>query len=367
MISVPVENRSSDVGGNFPPPRGRSVFDLPQCRALWKCGFWGSEQIGTMKRTGKWIDGTTPEQPVTEAARLAVRLRLKLVEYYLPLAAWQADEDREYVHQLRVATRRANAALGIFADLLPQRRLKKLKRQLHCVRRAANDARDLDVLFARLKVSADESPDPAWKELLSELKTRRDQAQPSIRKVDKKLRDWDFRSKVRGLVQRVDLRDDARHQPVPTFVDAARRALTPLVETFFAAIRAPLDELPAMHQCRIRGKKLRYAMEVFAGAFPPEFRTDLYVQIERVQELLGQINDRATACRQFAEWLAAEPAEGTRRLLNDLQRAEQVSLEQARQEFLTWWSDDRAAALSAQFADYLGTLRVVPARTAAVG
>jgi CHAD domain-containing protein len=320
-----------------------------------------------MKRTGKWIDGTTPEQPVTEAARLAVRLRLKLVEYYLPLAAWQADEDPEYVHQLRVATRRATAALGIFADLLPQRRLKQLKRKLHRVRRAANDARDLDVLIARLKVSAEESPDPAWRDLLGDLKARRDQAQPPIRQVDKKLRDWEFRGKVRGLVRRVDLRDSAQGLPVPTFVDAARRALTPLVEAFFMAIRGPLDELPAMHQCRIRGKKLRYAMEVFAGAFPPEFRTDLYAQIEQVQELLGQINDRATAYRQFTEWLAAEPAESTRRLLNDLQRAEQISLEQARQDFLTWWSDDRAAALSAQFADYFGTLRVVPPRTAAVG
>ncbi len=320
-----------------------------------------------MKRTGKWIEGTTPEQPVTAAARLAVRLRLKLVEHYLPLAAWEAEADREYVHQLRVATRRANAALGIFADLLPKRRLKKLKRQVHRVRHAANDARDLDVLISRLKVSAEESPDPAWKDLLRELKTRRDHAQPPIRKIDKKLRDWEFRKKVRGIVRKVKLRGEAGEQAVPTFVDAARRSLTPLVEAFFAAIRGPLDELPAMHQCRIRGKKLRYAMEIFAGAFAPEFRTELYAQIEQVQELLGQINDHATAYHQFTDWLAAEPAEETRRLLSDLQLKEQVSLEQARQEFLTWWSEERATALAAHFADYLGTLRVVPARTVAVG
>ena len=362
------QESQSPARGKLLPPSWTSGFFRATMPGAPGFGFVvGDERIDGMKRTGKWIDGTTPGQPVTEAARLAVRLRLKLVDYYLPLAAWQADEDPEYVHQLRVATRRATAALGIFADLFPKRRLKKLKRQLHRVRRAANDARDLDVLLARLEESADESAQPAWKKLLGEVRERREHAQPPIRQIDKKLRDWEFRRKTGRLVQRVEFGNHDGKRPVPTFVDTARRALTPLVESFFSAIRGPLDELPAMHQCRIRGKKLRYAMEVFAGAFAGEFRTDLYVQIEKVQELLGQINDHATACEQFTGWLAAEPAEPTRALLDELLRVEEVSLEQSRQAFLNWWSEERATQLSAQFARYLGTLRIVPAPTAAVG
>lgn len=317
-----------------------------------------------MKRTGKWIDGTSPEQPVTEAARSALRLRLKLVSHYLPLAAWEADDDPEYVHQLRVATRRANSALGIFADLLPRRRLRKLKRQLHGVRRAAGEARDLDVLLARLTKLADDSPGPGWEELLSDLQARRKLAQPAIRQVDKKLREGKFRKRIRELVARIQVRDAAAPR-TPTFVEAARQALTPLVEKFFTAVRGPLEELAAMHQCRIHGKKLRYAMEIFSGAFSPEFRAQLYPEIEQVQELLGEINDRATACQEFSTWLAGDVSDETRALLAGLLASEAAALEAAKQSFLSWRSEERTAGLAAQFGQYLGTLRVVPAAPAA--
>ena len=38
---------------------------------------------------------------------------------WLPLAAEKSEEDVEYVHQLRIASRRAVAALRTFAELIP--------------------------------------------------------------------------------------------------------------------------------------------------------------------------------------------------------------------------------------------------------
>ena len=60
---------------------------------------------------GKWIEGLTPEMAVAEAATVVLAARFEVVRRYLPLAAEKPYDDLEYVHQLRVGTRRAAAAL----------------------------------------------------------------------------------------------------------------------------------------------------------------------------------------------------------------------------------------------------------------
>src|SRR5437879_3997723 len=99
---------------------------------------------------GKWIPGLTVETPVAEAARRVLSARLDVVFRYLPLAINSPDEDIEYVHQLRVATRRAGAAFRIFADCLPAKLRRKAKQQIREIRHAAAEARDWDVFLLSL-------------------------------------------------------------------------------------------------------------------------------------------------------------------------------------------------------------------------
>lgn len=81
-------------------------------------------------RFGKWIEGITADVTATEAGRHSLAQRLQAVQYYLLLAAWRADEDVEYVHELRVYTRRSMAALRLFSDMLPHRQSKWLRNGL---------------------------------------------------------------------------------------------------------------------------------------------------------------------------------------------------------------------------------------------
>jgi CHAD domain-containing protein len=102
----------------------------------------------------KWIEGETAlERPSVVAVR-TLQNRLGAVLQLLSLAAEKAEEDTEYVHELRVRTRRATAALSLYEDLMPRRRFSWMKKQLKRVRRAANDARDCDVLIERLKTGS---------------------------------------------------------------------------------------------------------------------------------------------------------------------------------------------------------------------
>src|ERR1700722_18730730 len=99
---------------------------------------------------GKWIEGLAPEMEVPIAAREVLIARFQVVRHFLPLAVDKSYQDPEFVHQLRVSTRRAAAALRVFGDCLPRKHLKAAKDSLKVLRRAAGDARDWDVFLLAL-------------------------------------------------------------------------------------------------------------------------------------------------------------------------------------------------------------------------
>jgi hypothetical protein len=80
-----------------------------------------------------------------------------------------------------------------------------------------------------------------------------------------------------------------------SFVEWGRAHFIPVVERFFAAVPADQTSEAALHQFRLCSKRLRYEMELVAGAFPDEFRTQLYPSIKALQDRLGEINDLATS------------------------------------------------------------------------
>ena len=104
-----------------------------------------------------------------------------------------------------------------------------------------------------------------------------------------------------------------------------------------------LNDYENLHQVRIIGKRLRYAMEVFAGCFAPPFREKLYPALEEMQTILGHANDSYVANQRLAalrdSLRKAAPAEwdqyrpGIEGLLHHHERR----LLEQRQHFLNWW------------------------------
>jgi CHAD domain-containing protein len=281
--------------------------------------------------TDKWLPELSPGEPIHTAAVRALQDRLGAVQYYLPLAAKKAEEDLEHVHQLRVWTRRATAALRLYQEVLPRRRLRWLKKQLRRIRRAANDARDSDVLIQRLKQKA---PGRGTRRWLKTALAERAEAQGAIVAVYGRLRRDDrFARRISKLLERVASRGEERGRPAPRFGGWARERLRGATLEFFAAAPADPNDAAALHQFRICGKQFRYVIELLAPAFPDRLRTQLYPVIEQMQDQLGDINDLVTAQAKLQEKIAraSKPAE-----VNDWRRllaAEQVQFEQARQLF----------------------------------
>jgi CHAD domain-containing protein len=300
-----------------------------------------------MVRRNKWVEGVSPCEPVSRAARLALRVRFEPLLYYLPLAAAKSDRDIEYVHQLRVATRRVMAALEMYESLLPSRRARRLTKHIKKIRRAAGDARDLDVLAARLAKPSRNELSASERALVERVRRLRVEAQAPIRQVQERLKPRRFEKKVRALVRRARWRDSRRSEPV--FAEAARDYLRAAVDPFFRIARLSTANTEMLHQLRIAGKQLRYSMELTAAAFPPGFRAELYPQIEIVQQRLGDVNDHASALARFRGWLEEwkEPAIAVR--LGELAAEEEVSLAASRRAFLQSWDERRISALQQQF------------------
>ena len=303
--------------------------------------------------TDKWLPELSPDEPIHTASVRTLQDRLGAVQYYLPLAAEKAEEDVEHVHQLRVWTRRATAALRLYDELLPRRRLRWLKKQLRRIRRAANDARDSDVLTQRLKQKA---PGRGTRRWLKAALAERAEAQGAIVAVHHRLRRDDrFGRRIDKLLERVASRGEEQGRQAPRFGDWAQERLWRAVLEFFAATPADPNDEAALHQFRICGKQFRYVIELLAAAFPDRLRTELYPVIEKMQDQLGDINDLVTAQAKLREQIerASKPAEATdwRRLL----AAEQAQFEQARQLF---WDSHTPAMLKKLRAGFEALLSV---------
>jgi CHAD domain-containing protein len=292
---------------------------------------------------GKWISGLTATTDLADAARRVLAVRLEVVRDYLPLALHQADEDPEYVHQLRVGTRRAGAALEIFALCLPAKAYRKARRKLRDLRRAAGEARDWDVFLLDLAERERQAPERqryGLDFLLGYALGQRTAAQGRLEEASPPV---PF-GMDRLLADTLAAIGPPSQDGFRTLLDLARQHLGVLVEELHQAATEDLEDYDHLHQVRILGKRLRYAMEIFAECFPPLFREELYPRVEDMQEILGKANDSHVAAQRLQALkrrLQTLRALAWKRLgpgVDALLRYHQRRLPQQRRQFHKWWA-----------------------------
>ncbi len=297
----------------------------------------------------KWIGRPAEEQDLGKAARLALENRLGAVVLLLPMAGAKSEQEVECVHELRVWARRSAAALDLYEDFLPEARFAWMNKRLKRIQRAANDARNLDVLIERLERRASSRDEKLWAKTLQEERTR---AQKALVETHQKLaKGRRFERKVEELLDRVRFRDEFRANDSPIdFGTWARMRLRPMVETFFRAFALEGKDEQEFHQLRVLGKKLRYAMELLAEAFPDEFRSILYPTIKEVQDRLGELNDLATARAWLSKKLESSDHPNETAAWRRLLAKEEARVARARKTFKSWCSPEMLEALRKGFA-----------------
>lgn len=332
-----------------------------------------------MPEASKWIETLRPETPLRDAAAEVLTHRLEAVETWLKRLGDSKQDQVRAVHQLRVSTRRAGAALDTFADPLSDKQRKKARKVLRSLRKAAGCARDCDVhaaLFASLSdETLTESSHAARDAVLAVLEAERDIATERLQELAKQLPVSKVKRRRTRLLESLadaDLPGDV------TLSDAAGDTLPEIIGAVRDAADAHNGEPAGLHALRIACKRLRYAVEVFAPCMGQRFNDDLYPRLKEVQERLGRINDAHTArlrlervlvdLTQAQEAVAdespddADDAEtaplvefGLRELIDRFACEEEA----ARVEFLAWWDSVHAGDFLAPFSDAVPRSRTV--------
>lgn len=198
--------------------------------------------------------------------------------------------EAEAVHQARVALRRLRSAITIFAELLPDEATARLDLALRDLAREYGKARDLDVLIGRADSPAG-LPDliarrhAAYDDLAVTLG-----AQPT-RRLMLDLAEWLAIGAWREAEQTATL----RAMPLGAF---AARALARRLKQVRKHGRhlAEIDD-SARHALRKDAKKLRYAVDFFAGLYARgpavKLRHKFLTALENLQHNLGELNDLA--------------------------------------------------------------------------
>ena len=285
----------------------------------------------------KWVK-STPEQRVPEVAKSSLRSRLRQVSHYLEAVASKSSPP-EHLHQLRVWSRRAQSALHLYSEVLVPRRAAWVEKQLKKLRKATNEARDLDVFASRL---VQEPESAVTRQLLELIAVARVDARAPLRKLRKELaRDDRFHRRVAKLIERIDKKSHKRRLTKVRLKDWGRARLRAVADELLAGFEADLSDVNALHELRIRGKRLRYAIELLGRGVGPKLRKELYPQVLKLQEVLGRLNDHAVAGDMLQQWLARVTDPAVRDYLQQGIDREAVELQVAQADFAAWWTDDK--------------------------
>jgi CHAD domain-containing protein len=269
-----------------------------------------------------WLVVEHGRTPASRVARRALRKRLDAVWSELQAAAGDRP-DAERVHRLRVATRRTLAAVDAFADLLPAKPRDWLAKRLRRLRRAAGSADERAARSARER-------------LVAMLSRQRAASRAPIQEIRDALLAADWHGRTERLLDDVGRRGKER-----SFAEFARRRFRPLVKRFFTAADHRLRSADEIHRLRIEGKKLRYALEIFAAVFPARERARCEDALQRLQDTLGEFTDHAAAADRFARWARSDGIGMEQRTLAVLHDVEAANANKARKAFVKWWSPAR--------------------------
>jgi CHAD domain-containing protein len=294
-----------------------------------------------MPRFNKWLIGMPAGATVDQVTLRALSVRLRAVAHFLD-AAVSGQDEAEGVHQLRIWTRRAGAALRLFRSALPDARRRRMKKLLRKLRKRGGAIRDADVHLERLQAEANSGP----KRVIKLLKDERRTARRKLRKLRGRLRKDDrFSVQVEQLLEHIAWPKRHSSRRAPPFAPWCRHELAPLAAHYFELAEGNLEHDDALHALRIAGKRLRYALELSVAALKPWPARRLDEELSAVQDRLGEICDSLAAAAHLRAWIAdAKKSEQAQKLRAILAR-EQERQSIARKALLRWWTSARRARL----------------------
>ena len=205
-------------------------------------------------------------------------------------------QDIEYIHRMRVASRRLRSALPIFAGCFPARKVSAWIREMRKITWALGNARDADVQIDLVRQVLSSLPSANLQQGLRRLLLRLSQQRMKLQSKILLAVDEETGS---GILADMTTQFNESLAQFPEILPNTRS----LYQLGFDSLNLRLDKfldyevyvyLPEraaeLHAMRIAAKRLRYEMEVFSPLYPEELKSYLQA-IRKAQETLGNIHD----------------------------------------------------------------------------
>jgi CHAD domain-containing protein len=227
------------------------------------------------------------------------------------IAGVKGAQDIEYIHRMRVASRRLRAALPLFRTCFPDKQYMKWMQEITRITRALGDARDADVQIAFLIKSMKKnqkdpdlqekrtpfhqpSMEPAIRFLLLGLQEKRNVYQKRVLSAISGLEKSHVPDEMRlvFITWEEELRA-TRKKPCLSGISPAaafriRKRLSNLL-SYDPWVLHP-EAVAEHHATRIAAKKLRYTMEIYGSLYRNNLKKP-FARIKKIQEVLGDVHD----------------------------------------------------------------------------
>lgn len=249
----------------------------------------------------------TPRNTAGEVVTAFLQTHIRALLTGDPLVRQGADDA---VHQMRVAARRLRSGLKTFGELLDPDWATATREELRWLATSLGEARDTEVMAARLVAHVGALPEESLREQASAAVAR--SLATATRRGESHLRAALDDSRYLALLDTLI----AAAQAPPLSEAAAGRAkavLPPLAAKAWRrldrAVRAIDRDSPdeQLHRARILAKQARYASEACALAFGAPAQR-LAKQIVRVQDVLGEHQDAIVAAEAVQRLAQARSA-----------------------------------------------------------
>ena len=207
------------------------------------------------------------------------------------------SNDVEYIHKMRVASRRIRAALPLFVNCFPKKSYKKWLKEIKEVTRTLGSARDTDVQIAFVKRYVDGLSDEKIKIgvriLLSKHIELRTNMQPEINNKLDQFRYSHAIENIRNYCQQIRQKVDAATSiDTPLTYVKAHQYISQKLGDFLVMEDCIHHEndIENHHEMRIRAKWLRYTIEIFSQKYDDKLK-EYISTMKHFQDLLGEMHD----------------------------------------------------------------------------
>ncbi len=244
------------------------------------------------------------DMTVAEAGRMVWRKQLTAV--LLTEAGARRGEDIEFVHDMRVATRRARAAWMHYGSAYDEGAMRSLTKGLKRTAAALGEVRDHDVALDALASYTREAPATDGEVLEAVAEQWRNQRAESYVRLLAWLDSKPYSKFIKHMVRHCSTPGANSSPDRPA--ELVRHVLPNAVIESFGAVRdyaphfdadEPVEE-EMLHAMRIDCKRLRYAIEPLSHLMGSDGK-EFVKTLKRMQDVLGDLNDASVAQARISE------------------------------------------------------------------